>query len=151
MARKKKDDQDEMEFEEREAGTQPLDSVKAAQQGKPQERHELQEKDEMTRAEQLEEDQRQRDEASKEYEEKTKEAKEKEEEERSKRGEEPRQPPEECASFEGYGQFRVAQDINIRGQDYRKGDPVVLNWDDYQTLRGLEVYCEPIEEKKVEE
>ena len=99
---------------------------------------------EKTLKRQREENQRQREAASEEYETKTAEAKEKANQERESRGEPPVEVPEECSSFPGYGEFYVPKDMNIRGQDYRKGSPVALTWDEYQTLRGLEVYCEPV-------
>ena len=91
-----------------------------------------------------EENQKQREEASEEYETKTKEAKEKKAEEDAKNGVEPQPVPEECGSFEGYGEFIVPADVNIRHQDHKKGDRVALNWDEYQSLRASEIYCEPV-------
>jgi hypothetical protein len=78
-----------------------------------------------------------REDASKHYEETM--AKVKEE------GEEKVEPPPEAASHEGTGVYTVTQDVNIKHQDYKAGDTVYLTYGEYQTLRGLEVYCVPVE------
>lgn len=155
MAKKRKraETEEELddEFGEDEVGTQPLDTVKAAQgihnmddtAEKSQAERDLSEKEKVLKK-QRELDQEQREAASKEYEEKTEEAKKAKAEQDAADGVEPQEPPPECESFEGYGEFTVPQDMNIRSQEYKKGSTVALSWDDYQALRNSGIYCEPV-------
>lgn len=91
---------------------------------------------------QREADKEQREAASEEYEKKMAEAAEQEAEARE--GEAPEEPPPECPQFEGYGEFIVPKDVNIRHQDQARGSRVALTWEDYQDLRKNGIYCEPV-------
>jgi hypothetical protein len=95
-------------------------------------------KEEADRVRLREEQEEQRAVASKEYQDYV-DAKEEE-----PRPEDPEKPPEACEQFEGYGEFFVPGDVNIRHQDRKRGDRVALTWEDYQALRDQKVYCEPV-------
>jgi hypothetical protein len=156
MAKKRKraeHESDQDEFEDDEVGTQPLGTVKVAQgihnmnDDRSQAERDLSAQ-EKTLKQQREEENEQREAASKEYEEKMAEAEEKiakqYEESGEERPDDPNKPPEACEQFEGYGEFFVPQDVNIRHRDHKQGSRVALNWEDYQALRDQKIYCVPV-------
>jgi hypothetical protein len=106
-------------------------------------------------AKQRYEEEKQRAGASKEYADKLAEAEEKAakeaEEDGDERPEEPNKPPEACEQFEGYGEFFVTQDVNVRHQDRKRGDRVALSWEDYQALRDQKIYFEPVPKAEPQE
>lgn len=93
---------------------------------------------------QREHEQELREKASEEYETKTEEAKKAAEE----RGEVEPEPPPEAASHEGVGTYKLKRDVTIRHKDYKAGDTVYLTSEEYQTLRGLGVHCEAVEQQQ---
>jgi hypothetical protein len=146
MARKRQVVEEEVDLEEDEVGTQqPQPSNHGV---KPMDDTSKMSPLEVRLKKQRELENEQREAASKEYEEKMAEAEEKiakeYEESGEPRPEDPDKPPEACAQFEGYGEFTVPGEVNIRHQDKKKGDTVALTWEDYQALRDQKIYCEPV-------
>jgi hypothetical protein len=165
MAKKRKQNPDtgqDEEFEEddehgthaHETGERPdpirgkvTDPIRGALGGDDHEKSEREKnllKEEAMLRRQRELDQKEREAASEEYQNKIAEAEEKATKEAEERGEEKGEPPPECEHFENYGEFFVPQDVNIRHKDYSRGGRVVLNWEEYQSLRAQGIYPEPV-------
>jgi hypothetical protein len=116
-------------------------------------KHMSQSEREKVKQRELEEDQRAA--ASQEYQDKLEEAEQRAAEEAEERGDERPEdadkPPEACEEFEGYGEFIVNDDMNIRHQDRRRGDRVALSWEDYQALRDQKIYLQPVPKPEEQE
>jgi hypothetical protein len=123
VSKKPKSKLDEIDMEEDEAGTQPYVEKEHSSMDPGLEAiaKEKQAQEELRAA------------ATQEYEEKMSEVEPQEE------------PPAEAPSHEGQVAYVLSSDVNIAHRDYKKGDAVMLTYEQYQSLRGVGVYCEPRE------